>query len=91
MVLFFSLLLDMRERTNEVNSFMAGISSRNIRIMMKFKMITSLDGAEPRNNAAKIRENIIIYMIAMEARITMYERTLSQIDARLSARNFKIV
>lgn len=66
------------------NSPIAGISRRKITIIMKFKMITSADGVEPLNNAAKIAANITIYMIAIEAIITMYENILSHIDDRFS-------
>lgn len=39
---------------------MAGISKRKIRIMTKFRRITSVDGVEPRNRAAKTMAKIII-------------------------------
>ena len=48
--------------------------------------MTSADGAEPLNNAAKMTEKIIIYMIASEAIITIYEKILSQIDAKFKER-----
>ena len=66
--------------------FIAGIKSKKMRIMIKFKMMTSADGAEPLNNAAKMTEKIIIYMIASEAIMTIYEKILSQIDAKFKER-----
>ena len=55
-----------------------------ISIMMKLRIITSVDGVEPLNNAAKITEKIIIYNIAMDAITTTYENTRNQIDERFS-------
>ena len=52
--------------------------------MMKLRIITSVDGVEPLNNAAKITEKIIIYNIAMDAITTTYENTRNQIDERFS-------
>ena len=82
---------EIKERINTNNSFMAGISSKKITIMIKLSAITSIDGVDPRKSAAKIAEKITIYIIAMEATITIYENILSQIEARLSERYRKIV
>ena len=65
------------------NSPIAGMSRRKITIMMKFRMITSADGVEPRNNAANIAANITIYIIAIDATTTIYENIFSQIDDKL--------
>ena len=54
--------------------------------MTKFSAITSIDGAEPLNIAVKISENIIMYAIAIDVIITIYDSNLSQIDERLSER-----
>lgn len=70
---------------------MAGMSNKKITIMIKLRMITSMDGVEPRKSAAKITEKITIYIIAMEATMTIYENTLSQIEERLSERYRRIV
>lgn len=70
---------------------MAGMSNKKITIMMKLRMITSIDGVDPRKSAAKITEKITIYIIAMEATMTIYEKTLSQIEERLSERYRRIV
>ena len=83
--------LDIRERINISSSFMAGMSNKKITIMIKLRMITSMDGVEPRKSAAKITEKITIYIIAMEATMTIYEKTLSQIEERLSERYRRIV
>ena len=60
----------MSERMKALSSFRAGIRSKKIRIMIKLRMITSIDGVEPRNIPAKIIEKITIYNIANEAMIT---------------------
>ena len=70
---------------------MAGMSNKKTTIMMKLRTITSMDGVEPRKSAAKITEKITIYIIAMEATMTIYEKTLSQIEERLSERYRRIV
>jgi hypothetical protein len=59
--------------------------------MMKFRIITSVDGAEPLNNAAKTTEKIIMYTIATEAITTAYEKIRSQIEERFRVRYLKIV
>ena len=74
-----------------ISSFRAGINAMNIRIIMKFKTITSVDGVEPLNSAAKITEKIIMYIIAIDAMITMYENIFSQIEERLRVRYLRIV
>ena len=46
-------------------------------------MMTSVDGVEPRKSAANIMENMTIYIIAMDAIITIYENILSQIMIKM--------
>ena len=53
---------------------------------MKFRTITSIDGVEPRNKAAKIIEKITIYSIATDATITTYDSIRSHAEDRLSIR-----
>ena len=57
---------------------------------MKFRIMTSVDGVEPRNSAAKINANIIMYIMAIEAIMTIYENTLSHIEDKLRLRNLRI-
>ena len=49
-------------------------------------MMTSVDGVDPRNKAAKISEKTIMYIIATEESSTVYEKIFSQIDDKLSER-----
>ena len=88
MVSFFlgAGLPEISERTKFITSVMAGMRSKNTMIMIKLRIITSVDGVEPRNSAAKIAEKMTIYTMAMEAIITIYENILSQMDDRLSER-----
>ena len=58
--------------------------------MIKFSIITSIDGVEPLNRAAKMSEKIIIYTIATEESNTIYENILSHIEERFSARYLRI-
>ena len=63
---------------------MAGIREMKMRIIMKFKTMTSVDGVEPRNRAANTIENKTMYIIASDAITITYENTRNQIDERLS-------
>ena len=69
-----------------IRVLMAGIRAMKIRIIMKFRIMTSIDGVEPRKRAAKITEKIIIYTMAIDEMITTYEKSLNQIDAKFSMR-----
>ncbi len=71
--------------------FIAGVKTINIRIMIKFNTITSIEGVEPLNKAAKTIEKTTIYTIAIEAIVTTYENIRSQIDDILRVLYLKIV
>ena len=64
--LVFSVSPEIVARIDMYSWFMAGISNKKIRIIMKLSIITSVEGVEPRNRAAKINEKIIMYIIATE-------------------------
>ena len=74
-----------------LSSFTAGIKIIIITIMMKFSTITSVLGVAPRNMLANSSAKIIIYIIASEQTITMYEKSLSHIEERFKVEYLKIV